>query len=217
MDALLAAFTQSSGHKTTTEFGTSGATGLRVQNGEMVDVAVITGSQIRDLQKNGRIIEGSAIDLAKVGIGVYTRKGATKRDIGSLEAFKRALRDVNSIAYLDPASGAVGGIYVAGLLERLGLAPELKSKIKTNMAAAAVFDLVANGTAEIGLGQLSEIAADPRVEVVGPLPAEVQLFTLFAAGIATVSKEQEAASELVRFISSPAAQAIWAAKGFQAP
>jgi molybdate transport system substrate-binding protein len=217
MDDLIVAFTKSSGHKVTAEHGTSGATGMRIQNGEIVDMAVVTGPQIRDLQKRGRVVEGSVIDIAKVGLGVYTRKGGPKRDISSLEAFKRALVDANSIGYLDPASGAVGGIYVAGLIERLNLTAELKSKTKINMVAAAVVDSVANGTVEIGVGQMSEIAADPRIELVGPLPAEVQLFTLFTAGIATVSTQPEIAKALVQFISFPAAQAIWTAKGFQLP
>ena len=93
----------------------------------------------------------------------------------------------------------------------------MKSKIRTNTVVAAVFDSVANGTAEIGLGQLSEIAADPRVDLVGLLPTEIQNFTLFGAGIASTSTEPDIARILVRFISSPTAQAIWKAKGFEAP
>ena len=217
MDELLVGFTQSSGHNTIAEYGTAGAMVARIQNGESVDVAVVTRPQIKDLQKQGKIVESSGIDLAKVGIGVYTRKGGPKRDISSVEAFKRALLSASSIAYIDPASGGASGIYISGLLERLNLAGELKSKIRTNTVVAAVFDSVASGTAEIGLGQLSEIAADPRVEVVGLLPAEIQNFTLFAAGIVATSKEPEAAKALIQFISSPAAQATWTAKGFEAP
>jgi molybdate transport system substrate-binding protein len=122
-----------------------------------------------------------------------------------------------SIAYIDPASGGASGIYIANLIERLGLASDLKAKIKTNSAVAAVFDSVARGGAEIGLGQLSEIAADPRIELVALLPAEIQNFTPFAAGILTNSTEQEAGKALVQFISTPAAMSVWKAKGFQAP
>src|SRR5262249_56450579 len=104
-----------------------------------------------------------------------------------------ALLAARSIAYIDPASGGASGIYISNLLERLNLAEELKSKIRTNTVVAAVFDSVANGVVEIGLGQLSEIAADPRVEVIGLLPADIQNFTLFATGIVTGSQEPEAA------------------------
>ncbi len=217
MDELLAGFEKSSGHKVIAAFGTAGAMVARIQKGEAVDVAIVTGPQIEDLQKQGRIVAGSRVDLAKVGIGVYVRKGAPKPDISSVEAFKRALLAANSIAYIDPASGGASGIYVAGLLERLGLAAELRSKIRALPVVSAVFDAVAKGEAEIGLGQLSEIVADPRVELVALLPAEIQNFTLFAAGIVASSKEQEAGKALIRFISSPAAQVIWKAKGFEAP
>jgi molybdate transport system substrate-binding protein len=217
MDELLAGFAKSSGHRTTADYGTAGAMVTRVQNGEAVDVVVVTGPQIRDLQKNGKVVGGSGVDLARVGIGVYARKGAPKRDISSVEAFKRALLEAGAIAYIDPASGGASGIYISQLFERLGLAAQLKSKIKTSMVVAAVFDSVANGTAEIGLGQLSEIAADPRIQLVGLLPAEIQNFTLFAAGVTPASREPEAAREVIRFMSSPIAQAVWTAKGFQAP
>jgi molybdate transport system substrate-binding protein len=217
MDELLPGFAKSSGHKVTAEYGTAGAMVGRIQKGETVDVAVVTGPQIKDLQKQGKIVENSGVDLAKVGIGVYTRKGTPKRDISSVEAFKGALLAARSIAYIDPASGGASGIYISNLLERLNLAEELKSKIRTNTVVAAVFDSVANGVVEIGLGQLSEIAADPRVEVIGLLPADIQNFTLFATGIVTGSQEPEAAKALIGFISSPAAQATWKAKGFEAP
>ena len=209
MDELLAGFTKSSGHKVIAEFGTAGAMVGRVQKGETVDVVVVTGPQINDLQNQGKLVENSGVDLAKVGIGVYTRRGAPKRDISSVEAFKRVLMEASSIAYIDPTSGGASGIYISKLLERLNLIPELKSKIRTNVVVAAVFDSVANGTAEIGLGQLSEIAADPRVDLVGLLPTEIQNFTLFGAGIASTSAEPDIARILVRFISSPTAQAIW--------
>jgi molybdate transport system substrate-binding protein len=217
MDELLASFANTSGYKVTAEFGTAGAMVERVQKGETVDVVVVTGPQIKDLQKQGKLVENSGVDLAKVGIGVYTRKGASKQDIGSVEAFKRVLLAASSIAYIDPTSGGASGIYISRLFERLNLVPELKSKIKTNMVVAAVFDSVANGTGEIGLGQLSEIATDPRVDLVGLLPPEIQNFTLFGAGIATTSTQADAARALVRFISSPTAQAIWKAKGFEIP
>jgi molybdate transport system substrate-binding protein len=217
MDELMAGFTKSSGHKVTAEFGTAGAMAARVQKGETVDVVVVTGPQIRDLENEGKLVKGSGIDLAKVGIGVYTRKGAPKRDVSSVEAFKRTLLAAGSIAYIDPTSGGASGIYISMLLQRLNLAEELKSRIRTNIVVAAVFDSVANGTVEIGLGQLSEIAADARVETIGLLPAEIQNFTLFGAGIVTGSTELEAAKVLVGFISSPAAQTTWKAKGFELP
>jgi molybdate transport system substrate-binding protein len=216
MDELIPRFETSSGHKVIAEFGPAGAIMVRVQKGEAVDVAIVTGPQSEDLKKQGRFISGSAVELAKVGIGVFVRKGAVKPDISSVEAFKRSLLAARSIAYPDPAIGAPVGIYFVSLVERLGLAAELKSKSKS-IAIAAVYDAVAKGDVEVGLGPLSEILAEPRVELVALLPAEIQNFTVFAAGIVAGSQQEDAGKALIRFISSPAAQAIMKAKGFEAP
>ncbi len=217
MDELIPGFEMSSGHKVIASFGPAGAIVNRVQSGEPADVVIVTAPQIEDLSKQGWVVAGSRVDLAKVGIGVYVRKGAPKPDVSSVEAFKRSLLAAKSIAYIDPASGGASGIYVAGLLERLGLAAEMRPKTKVIKVVAAVFEAVATGEAEIGLGQLSEIVAEPRVELVGMLPADIQNFTLFAAGIVASSKEQEAGKALIRFISSPGAQVIMKAKGFEVP
>lgn len=216
MDELLAGFRTSTGHKVTAEYGTAGAMLARVQKGEAVDLAVITSPQIKGLQKDGKIA-GDGIDLAKVGIAVYTRKGGPKYDISSVDAFKRSMLAAKSIAYIDPASGGASGIYISGLLEKLGLTADVRAKVKTNTVVAAVFNSVADGTAEIGMGQLSEVAADPRVESIGLLPAEIQNFTLFGAGVVATTKETDAAKALLAHISSPAALTVWKAKGFVAP
>jgi molybdate transport system substrate-binding protein len=217
MDELIPEFERSTGHKVTATFGPAGAIVDRIEKGEPADVAIATGPQIEALQKEGKILPGSRVDLAKVGIGVYARKGGPKPDVSSIEAFKRALMAAKSIAYIDPASGGASGIYLSGLLQRLGLAVDMRAKTKSPRVVAAVFDAVATGEAELGLGQLSEIVADPGIELVGLLPTEIQNFTLFAAGIIANSKEQEAGKSLVAFISSPGAQVIMKSKGFEAP
>src|SRR5215470_9416977 len=111
VDELIPRFEASSGHRVLAEFGTAGAVMSRVQRGEAVDVAVVTGPQSEELQRQGRFIPGSVVELARVGIGVYVRKGAVKPDISSVEASKRGLLAARSIAYPDPASGAPVGIY----------------------------------------------------------------------------------------------------------
>jgi len=217
VDELIPRFEASSGHRVLAEFGTAGAIMTRVQRGEAVDVAIVTGPQSEELQKQSRFMSGSTVELAKVGIGVFVRKGAVKPDISSVEAFKRSLLAAKSIAYPDPATGAAVGIYFVSLLERLGVAAELKPKSRSITAVAAMYDAVAKGDVEIGLGQRSEILAEPRVELVDLLPAEIQSFTLFAAGIVAGSEQQDAGKALIRFISSPAAQLMMKAKGFEAP
>jgi len=148
---------------------------------------------------------------------VAVRKGADKPDVSSVEALKRALIDARSIAYLDPATGAASGIYVAGLLDRLGIAPQLTPKVKllTITPGVNVFEALGKGEVELQFGQMSEIIAAPGVELASPLPAEIQNYTVFAAGIVAGSKQQGADEALIRFLSSPAAAAVMRTKGLE--
>jgi molybdate transport system substrate-binding protein len=119
-----------------------------------------------------------------------------------------------SIAYPDPAGGGASGIYVAGLLERLGIAAEMKPKTRLS-TLRALYASVASGEVEIGFNQVSEILAQPAVELVGPLPSAIQNYTQFAPGIVAGSRQIDATRALVAFLTSPAAQAVLKAKGFE--
>ena len=213
MIELIPKFEQSSGHRATVDYGTVGALAARIQKGEAADLVIASRQQIANLQKQGRIAEGSPADIAKQGVGVFVRKGAPKPDISSVEAFNRMLLNAKSIAHADPMRGGGTAVYVASLLGRLDIAADIKSKITT--FPPGVYDTIARGDVEIGFGGVSEIMADPSVELVGSLPAAIQNYTLFAAGIVANSKQQEASKALVQFISSPAAAAIMRAKGFE--
>jgi molybdate transport system substrate-binding protein len=217
MDELVPEFEKSSGHKVMIAFGPVGAVADRIRNGEAADVAIVSRQQIEDLRKEGKIVEGSRIDLAKVGVGVAVRKGAAKPDLSSVEALKRALLDAKSIAYFDPSSGAASGTHVAGLLDRLGIAAQLKPKVKliTITSGGTAFEVLAKGEVELQFGQTTEIIAAPGVDLAGPLPAEIQNYTVFAAGIVAGSKQQEAGTALIRFLSSPAAAAVMKTKGLE--
>lgn len=215
MIELIPKFEQSSGHKVTFDYGTVGGMTDRLQKGEAADVAIVSGPQIDVLEKQGKVAAGSRVNLAKVGIGVFVRKGAPKPDISSVEAFKRTLLAAKSIGYNDPAAGAPVSIYLIGALERLGIAAEMKPKTKVFQRRADRFEAVARGDVEIGFNQISEIVAAPGVELVGPLPAAIQNYTLFAAGIVVDSKQQDAGKALIQFISSPAAAAVMKTKGFE--
>jgi molybdate transport system substrate-binding protein len=218
MAELLSKFEQSSGHKVTFDFnGTIGGMTDRVQKGEAADVVIVSGLQIEALEKQGKVVSGSRADIAKVGVGVFVRKGAPKPDISSVEAFKRTMLAARSIGWNDPAAGAPVSIYMTGVLERLGVAEVMKPKTVAFKERSERFEAVARGDVEIGFNQISEIMAAPGVDLVGPLPAPIQNYTLLAGGIVAASKEQEAAKALIRFISLPAAQVIWKAKGFDAP
>src|SRR3954464_10957285 len=120
-----------------------------------------------------------------------------------------------SITYPDPAGGGASGIYMASLLERLGIAAEMKPKTKLSPSGKVLYASVANGDVEIGFNQISEVLAQPSVEFVGPLPAAIQNFTQFVPGIVAGSSQADAARELVTFLTSPAAKTDLKAKGFE--
>jgi molybdate transport system substrate-binding protein len=169
------------------------------------------------LQRQGKVTSGSRADVAKVGVGLFVRKGAPKLDISSVEAFKRTMLAAKSVGWNDPAAGAPVSIYMIGLFERLGIADVMKPKTVAFKERSERFEAVARGDVEIGFNQISEIIAAQGVDLVGPLPTPIQNYTLFAGGIVATSKETEPANALLRFISSSAALNTWKSKGFEAP
>ena len=156
---------------------------------------------------------GDRVIIAKVGVGAFVRKGTAKPDISSADAFKRSMLAARSIAYPDPAGGGASGIYVAGLLERLGIAAEMKPKTKLS-TLGTLYASVASGDVEIGFNQISEILAQPTIELVGPLPSEIQSYTQFVPGIVASSSQPDAGKALVTFLYSAAAKIVLKAKGF---
>lgn len=214
IDALIPDFEKSSGHKVTVDYGTAGAVADRVQKGEAADVVISSVPMIDGLQAQGKIAAGDRAIIAKIGVGAFVRKGAAKPDISSVDAFKRSMLAARSIAYPDPAGGGASGIYVASLLERLGIAAEMKPKTKL-LTLATLYASVASGEVEIGFNQVSEILAQPAVELAGPLPSAIQNYTQFAPGIVSGSNQTDAGRALVTFVSSPAAQTVLKAKGFE--
>jgi molybdate transport system substrate-binding protein len=216
MVPLIPEFQRSSGHKVSISYGTAGQVVDRVQRDEPADVVMATAPQIDGLERQSKVVPGSRVDLAKVGIGIFVRKGMTKPDISSVEALKRAMLAAKSIGHVDPALGVPVGIYVTGLWERINIAAEMKAKTRL-FRVAERFEHVAKGDVEFGFNLIQEILAEPTVEFVGQLPAAIQNNTLYAAGIITSSKEQAAGTAMIRFISTPSALAIMKAKGFEAP
>src|SRR5262249_40446219 len=146
------------------------------------------------------------IPLARSGAGVAIKKGAPKPDISTVDAFKKTLLDAKSVAYVE--QGATG-LYLKGLFEKLGIADQVKAKTKFVKSAA---EAVANGEAEIGFTQVSEILPYPGAEVAGPLPAEIQTYTSFAIGLA---KDAKAGEALAKFMTAPEAAAVLKAKGLE--
>ena len=152
--------------------------------------------------------------LAKVGVGVMVKDGAPKPDVSSVEAFKQALLKAKSVGYIDPASGGSSGIYVAGLLDKLGIADQIKPKAKLQKGGH-VSDLVVAGEAEIGIHQISEIVGQKGVTLVGPLPAPIQNFTTYAAGVSATTQHSDAAKAFIKVLTGPSAAAVLKSKGME--
>jgi len=208
-------FERSSGHKVTVDYATVGAIAERLLKGETADATIVSTPQMEELQKQGKIAAGSRSDIARVGVAVFVRTGAPKPDISSVDAFKRALLTAKSISYGDPAGGGVSGAHMAGLVERLGVAAQIKPKTQLLSNSQAVLEGVAKGNVEIGIGLTSDTILISGVDLVGVLPAEIQTFTVYAAGIVASSKEGDAAKAFINFFSTQVAKAALKAKGFE--
>jgi molybdate transport system substrate-binding protein len=212
--ALLPAFEQQTGHKVIVENDTVGALGKRIEGGEGFDLAVLTPAAVDELTRKGKFVDGSRKNLARVGVGVVVKEGAAKPDIGSVDAFKKALLAAKSVAYIDPAAGGSSGIYVSGLLDMLGIAAEVKPKAKL-IPGGAVAEHIARGEAELGIHQISEILPVKGITLVGPLPGEIQNYTVYAAGVGANAKESAAAKALLDALSGPASAEVFKSRGME--
>lgn len=206
--ALVPEFEHQTGNKVLVAYGPSmgttvNAIPMRLERGEPADVLIMVGYALGDLAKNGKVIPDSRVDLVKSGIGVAVKAGAPKPDISSADTLKRALLAAKSVAYSDSASG----VYVSTeMFKKLGIENEMKDKAKM-IPATPVAEIVAHGDAEIGFQQISELKPVKGIDIVGPLPADLQKITVFSAGIATASKEPEAGRALIKFLTSKDASA----------
>jgi molybdate transport system substrate-binding protein len=214
--ALQPGFEAASGHKLVIDNDTAGGLRKRIEAGEAFDMAIITPAAIDTLIKNGKIVDGSRVAVAKVGVGVAVKEGAPKPDLSSVESFKRALLSAATVAYIDPASGGSSGIYVAGLLKKLGIAEDIKPKERLQ-AGGYVAEKVAKGEAEIAIHQISEILPVKGVTLAGPLPDEIQNYTVYAAGLSATARDAAAAQTWIDYLKGPATSAVIEARGMSKP
>jgi molybdate transport system substrate-binding protein len=195
--ALQGGFEAASGHRLVIDNDTAGGLLKRIEAGGSFDMAIITPGAIDGLIEKGKAVDGSRVAVAKVGVGVAVKEGAPKPDLGSVDAFKRALLAAKTVAYIDPASGGSSGIYVAGLLKKLGIAEEIKPKERLQ-AGGYVAEKVANGEAEIAIHQISEILPVKGATLAGPLPEEIQNYTVYAAGLSATASDAKAGTGVDR-------------------
>jgi molybdate transport system substrate-binding protein len=210
-------FERASGNKVDFEYATAGKVKDRVQSGEQADIAIVTRPMIDQLAAGGKIVPDTTADIARSAVALVVRKGANKPDIGSTEAFRRALQSARSVSYPDPARGGATGVLFTNDLERLGLAAELKSKTIFPKPGQFAVELVANGEADVAIAQPMEALLQPGVEIVGLLPAELQnpaSFT-FSIGALANAREPAAARALIEYLSSAPVQSALKSKGMQ--
>ena len=207
LDKVGPEFERTTGHKLTVISGFSPDFLKRIGEGEPFDVIVVPSAVIDGLIGEGKVIADTRTNLLRSGVGVGVRADAPKPDIGSVEAFKRALLEAKSVGYL-PTAG------VPQLLDRLGIAEAIKSKA-TVPASDIVSELVAQGKVELAVVVITQLLTTPGVELVGPLPAEIQFYTVFTAGVSAASKAPEAARDLIRFLTGPVALPVIRSQGME--
>jgi molybdate transport system substrate-binding protein len=210
VEELAPQFEKATEHKLKITFGATAPLKAQIDKGEPFDVTALTNSAIDALISEGKVTAATRADLARSGIGLAVKKGAAKPDISTTEAFKRTLLAASSIGYVEQGAS---GVYLKALFERLGIAEQLKPKLKFLPPSNPAAHAVANGETEIGMTQISEILPYAGAELVGPLPADIQLTTVFSAGVATAAKEPAGAQALITFLKAPAAAAVFKAKG----
>jgi molybdate transport system substrate-binding protein len=218
LDELAANFGRSTGDKVTIIYAVAGEVIKRVQAGESADVTILPKPRMDELVQQGKVLAGSTVNFASAAVGMAVRAGAAKPDISSLDALKRSLLAAKSISYADPAKGGVSGIHFARVLERLGIADEMKPKTKLSQSLeASPWDLAARGEVEITVAMVSELLPVGGVDFVGPLPPELQNKTdfVYVAGILARAKQPSAGKALIQFISDPGAGPVVKSKGLE--
>src|SRR5215510_8275044 len=201
---LVAQFEKTSGHKVTTIFTGTLNVQKRLASGEPYDLIIMAGPAIDEQIKLGKAVAGSRVDLASSGTGLAVRKGARKPDISSADALKKTLLEAKSIGY----STGPSGLYMLSVFEKLGIADQVKGKLKQTPSGVFVGTLIASGEAEVGFQQISELVHFQGIDYVGPLPGELQRMTTFSAGLHSGAKQRDAAKALVKFLTAPAAAPV---------
>ena len=200
---LIPQFEKATGHKVTAAWSSTPDVQKRVAAGEAADLVILSTGGTDELIKQGKLDRSSRADFAKAAIAIAVRVGAPKPDISSGDAVKKSVLAAKSVAY----SAGASGTYLIGMFQKLGISDAVKSKTATVKPGEPVGEVVARGEAEIGFHQLSELLPVKGIDIVGPLPPELQNITVYSGGIHSGTKEVAAAAALVNFLVAPAAAA----------
>ena len=205
---LLAQFERTSGHTVRVTWGLAAVLKQQFVDGTPADVVLLTSPLVEDLGKQGKVAAGSKVDVARSGVGVAVKAGAPRPDISTPQALKATVLAAKSVGF---SREGASGVAFAKALERLGIAEQVRAKYRDTQTKAG--EMLVAGDIDLAAAQVPELLAVPGVDVVGPLPAELQTVTVFSLGLATEAKATDAAKALIQFLSSPAAAPVYKVKG----
>ncbi len=208
---LAPSFERASGPSLTIDYDPANALKRRIEDGAKFDVAIVSRLVIDALVGQGKIVRESCTDIGRSGLGVAVRKGAAKLDMTSIDAFKCALLATKSVAR---SREGTSGLYFETLLTRLGIAEAMRDKTVLG-GSGRVAELVVRGEASMAVQQIPELLPVEDVDFAGPLPIELQLYTVFSAGISPGCDTKDAAKAFIDTLTTPAAAAVFKAKGFE--
>lgn len=204
-------FERATGHKLSFSFDPANIIKRQIETGSAFDVAIVTRGVIDDLTKLGKIAADSRADIGRSGLGISVRKGAPAPDISTVDGFKRALLSAKSLIR---STEGTSGIYFEKLVERLGIADEMRGKIRLG-PSGRLAEFVARGEVDMAVQQVSELLPVHDAQFVGPFPPELQLYTVFSAGISSASVNREAAEAFIKFLTASSAAPLLRAKGLE--
>ena len=210
---LIPAFMSATGHKVEGTFDTVGVIQDKLKKGEKADVVILSTAVMEDMEKAGSLAAGSRVEIGRGTSGFAVRAGAPVPDISTPDAMKATLLAARSVAYVDPALGATTGIHFAKVLERLAIADAVNKKAVLFRRGYELADAVADGRAEIGNTNLTELVPHKGLTVVGPMPDPLALVVVYVAGVSSTSPNGDGARALVAFLTSPEARASFKAAG----
>jgi molybdate transport system substrate-binding protein len=200
------------GHPLSIEYNSTAALMQKIDAGAKFDVVILTSEAVGQLVNESRVAAGTRADFARSGIGIAVRSGSAKPDIGTPAALKRTLQSAASITY---AKDGASRSYIDKMLERLGLVEETKPKIVLTQGSGPAMASVASGQAAIVMTLMSELLLAHGIDIVGPLPAELQRYVSFGAGAGVKASQPEGAKALIAFLRSPEAAPVYKTKGME--
>ena len=204
-------FEQVTGHKLVVQLGLSRAFEQQIEAGESLDLVILSVDSMNNLTTRGKLAGGALVEIARAGLGVAVRNGASRPDINSIDAFRSTLIQAKSISY---APRTEGGEHLERVFGRIGVVEQMKTKMKPQQAINRVAQVVAAGDAELAVAVTSLLLV-PGVDLVGKIPEELQLYLVFMAGVGRTAKQPDAATAFVRYLTAPAAASVVRARGWE--